>query len=179
MEMILTIVVIAIIIAVAYKMYKRETFIADVNYAPLEITDVNTAGKLRPSIWNYYGTSSDRLMDQVASGKPVSYPPKGIYCDRPNNNRSFLVNPVITDKNIFIAPNRGTGWADSAYDVHPEFAWQVDPVFGLSGDDAFYSNFSDTVKRLKNGSIKLYADNYNYRCGTSCPKPKDTYNVNY
>jgi hypothetical protein len=175
-----------------------ETFSSDPGPAPLEQTEIEVEETRRPSIWNYYGNSNDYLMDLVANGKKIRYQDtKGFYCDRPNRNRNFLVNPIITQKNIFIKPNLSstipahklhwngpdavTRWADSAVDVHPELEWQIDPVYGLSGENIFYSNFTDTVDKLKNGKMRLWADDYKYRCGlTDCnAKPVNTFNNNY
>jgi hypothetical protein len=200
---ILLIVIVGLVVYVIVKYFRKtpanqETFSSDPGPTPLEVTDIEVEETRHPSIWNYYGNSNDYLMDLVASGKKINYQDtKGFYCDRPNRNRNFLVNPIITQKNIFIKPNLSstipahklhwngpdavTRWADSAVDVHPELKWQIDPVYGLSGENIFYSNFTDTVNKLKNGQMKLYTDNYKYRCGlTDCnAKPVNTLNNNY
>jgi len=181
--LLIIIVITAIIIAFIFLYRKKESFNSStyLNNRSFPLDTGRTEKQLinKPSIWNYYGSKSDYLMDQIASGKSVKYPPKGIYCDRPNRNRNFLVNPIITQKSLFVLPDVNSEWGRSAFDVHPELEWQTDPIEDTIGENIFYSNFHKTLKDIDSGKINLNLDNYKTKCGLNGKVKYGTLNVPY
>jgi len=146
--------------------FNKEGFMAHYNdIAP-------TFPNKQKNIWDYYGNYNNYLMDGLTSGHgdkikyETSIPP---YCDTPNRNRSYLVNPILTQKHIFIKPNID------------EFSKQVVPDFGNSAEairigafeelmvpqvNYFYNNFSQEVANMKNPKErKKYGESHIQRCG--------------
>jgi len=146
--------VVLVMIALLYK--RRENFN---DIAPI----FKEKGK---SLWDYYGNYNNYLMDKLTGGQTVDYlNSQAPYCDLPARNRSYLVNPLLTQKHIFIKPNID------------EFSKDVIPDFGNSAEgirigayqellvpqmDYAYSNFSKVVK-----NNKPYQKDVIARCGVS------------
>jgi hypothetical protein len=180
-------IIIVIIIIISIFAKNKEKFNSSTNFIvnsfPLDTSPIEKQIQEKPSIWDYYPNKNSYLMDLVASGQNIKYPPKGIYCDRPSRNRGFLINPIITQKSLFVNPKKVSSntlsgiWANSVYDVHPELKFQKDPVEDAIGENIFYSNFHDTLNKIKNGKIIL--NDYETKCGLNDKVKFGTLNVPY
>lgn len=126
------------------------------------------------SSFNYYGDWNDYLMDRVSKKFKIPYSRSlAPYCDTPNRNRNFLVNPQLTQKHIFIKPNIDA----FSHKVIPDFgnsAWDI--RIGATQElmvpqiNSWYSNFTDVVNKMKNPEFKkLYLDSVTQRCGLKDP----------
>lgn len=142
------------------------------------------------SVYNYYGDWNDYLMDRVSKGYRIPYYRSlAPYCDTPNRNRNFLVNPQLTQKHIFIKPNinaftdkggilppvrgRGAQKLPRYSEPGPDFgnsAWDI--RIGATQElmvpqiNSWYNNFTDIVNKMKNPAFKkLYLDSVTQRCG--------------
>lgn len=162
----ITIVIIIIISVIAVgAMRKHEGFMIHYNdIAPI----FPEKGK---SVWDYYGNYNNYLMDGLTSGKEIDYlDGKAPYCDAPNRNRSYLVNPLLTQKHIFIKPNID----EFNDDVVPDFGNSAEAIrIGAFEElmvpqvNDWYGNFSETVKKIKDPRIRQkYKEQYMQRCGT-------------
>lgn len=198
---ILSIIIVLIIVAliiVARKKKENFTKAGGHNlYAPIDVTPVEQSppGKL-------YGNYNNLLTDKLFKGGHVEYThsiPE--YCDKPNRNRNFLVNPIITQKSIFIKPNINAyknhrtirqlvhdqstpyppDWGNSAEDIRIGSDVEEDPIAEAIGQNIFYSNFSKVLNKYKHSALppKAYMDNYDYSCGVDGGIPDDVYNNPY
>ena len=173
----IVVVIVIIILIITYS--DREGFMAHYNdIAPV----FSEKGK---SVWDYYGNYNNYLMDGLTLGKDIQYldgkPP---YCDAPNRNRSYLVNPLLTQKHIFIKPNINK----FSNDVVPDFGNSAEAIrvgafeeLMVPQVDYWYSNFSDEVKKIKDPRIRQkYKEQYMQRCGTFRNNiPRNTYTNPY
>lgn len=144
-------------------------------YAPIDDTPIERSS----SVMDYYGAYDDYLMDKIAkTGSQYAIPqePAEIYCDRPNRNRSFLVNPLLTQKQIFIKPDVNAykseypydpDWGNSAQGIRIGSESENDAIALAEGENIFYSNFGKIAKEFNNDNINpvAYMDSYRYRCG--------------
>ena len=158
--------------------YMKSKYGSDVT-APIDNTPLMKTG----SIWDYYGTYKDFLFDELEKGdRPKYLDGRGFYCDRPNRNRFFLVNPLLTQKQIFIKPSVNAflkrnpwapDWGNSAQDIRIGSQVEFDPFELAEGEDVIYSDFSKVARDYERGGINpaAYIDNYAYRCGLSEPYP--------
>lgn len=121
------------------------------------------------SQWDYYGNYNNYLMDGLTSGHgnqikyETSIPP---YCDIPNRNRSYLVNPLLTQKHIFIKPNID-GFDKN---VVPDFGNSAEAIrigafeeLMVPQNNYFYDNFTRAVKNPE--ELQKYKESYIQRCG--------------
>ena len=75
--------------------------------------------------FDYYGSYDDYLMDMFLSGKKIPKNPVPPYCGRFDQNRNFLVNPVLTQQSLYVRPSlkyKGLcpycpNWGKSAFDI--------------------------------------------------------------
>lgn len=154
-----------------------------------DVIDTTPIMKTR-SMWDYYGNTNNYLFDKLASGHHINYPPNEFYCDRANRNRSFLVNPMLTQKHIFIKPNVNSyknirpyepDWGNSAQNIRIGSKVETDPLKDITGENIFYGNFSKVVRDYNSNNLpeRAYMDSYNYRCGVNAGIPINTYNNPY
>ncbi len=141
----------------------------------------------RKRLWDYYGNYNNYLVDGYLSGRKIppyseAIPP---YCDEPNRNRSYLVNPLLTQKHIFIKPNINSFDLDKAM---PDFGNQAEQIrigafeeLLVPQTNAWYSNFGKVYNAFKKPKIrKQFREDYIQRCGLSSDNiPKNVYNNPY
>lgn len=175
MKWIITGISLLLILGIAVLLMKKGEGYANVG---LDVANLNPEAPILPDVrqskWDYYGQYRDYLMDQLVSdGKRVYYN-KSIpgYCDQPNRNRNFLVNPLLTQKNIFIKPNID-GFRGNLHAV-PDFGNSAEAIrigsfeeLMVPQTDPWYSgNFSKIVKEFKKPEVrKKFEEDYMYRCG--------------
>ena len=140
-----------------------------------------------PSMWDYYGNYNDYLMDQLVSKDKRVFYDRSVapYCDKPNRNRNFLVNPLLTQKNIFIKPNLNA-FAGNDHAL-PDFSNSAEAIrigafeeLMVPQTDPWYSgNFSQVVKDFKNPAVRRrFEEDYMYRCGHSSNPNENVVPVN-
>lgn len=200
---VLSLLIFAGIILNFYINCRNEGFSAPFNYSPdpsnLHPHDPvdDTPFIKDKSGWDYYGKYEDYLFDRLARGENVDYlEGRGFYCDRPNRNRNWLVNPLLTQKHIFIKPNVNSflgkypydpDWGNSALDIRIGSEVEFDPSEFIGSENIFYNNFSKIVNDYQKGGIdpRAYIDDYRYRCVAPPPShepeepPEDTYTNPY
>jgi len=141
----------------------------------------------RKRLWDYYGNYNNYLTDAYLDGKKIppyseAIPP---YCDSPNRNRSYLVNPLLTQKHIFIKPDINSFDLDQSM---PDFGNSAEAIrigafeeLLVPQPNAWFCNFRKVYNAFKNPKVrKEFREDYIQRCGLSSNDiPSNVYNNPY